>query len=88
MRTSICACLLLIACSQDSGEPCQKQSDCSDNLICDIAPRSDRGVCRAEPKEVDVDDTVQEADAQVVGGGDPGGGDVPGGDAGGDDDAG
>ena len=61
MRTLICTgLLLLVACSQDSGESCQKQSDCADNLICDIAPRSDRGVCRTEPKDVDVDDSVDE----------------------------
>jgi hypothetical protein len=41
--------LLIAGCSQDDGQECQLDSDCSSGLVCDRAKLSERGVCR-DPK--------------------------------------
>jgi hypothetical protein len=38
--------LCLTSCSQDLGEECQVDSDCSGSLVCERAKGSDRGVCQ------------------------------------------
>ena len=79
MKTWICLfAVLLGACSQDSDEACQSKRDCADGLICDIAPRADRGVCRKESLMMDVDESVEEAEPLPVDG-DDAGSDVDGG---------
>jgi hypothetical protein len=46
------AAVVLLACSQGEGEPCQSNRDCDDGLVCVIAAGSDRSVCRL-PEDVD-----------------------------------
>ena len=55
--------VLLLACSQGDGEPCQENRDCEDGLICLPARDSDRSVC-GTPDEVD-------AGGGAAGSGDP-----------------
>ena len=57
--------LLLGACAEGSGEPCQIDSDCSDGLICLRAHGEDRGTCM-DPKAI-VPDAGKTPDAAEPG---------------------
>jgi hypothetical protein len=44
---------MVVGCSQDEGQECQLDSDCSGNLVCDRAKLAERGVCR-DPKKLNM----------------------------------
>jgi hypothetical protein len=44
---------LVVGCSQDAGQECQLDSDCSGDLVCDRAKSAERGVCR-DPKSLNM----------------------------------
>ena len=89
-----CALGLLCAagCSQDEGEQCQVDSDCSGSLMCLRALNSERGTCMKPGTKLDAgtppspDAATTKKDAGSAGSGEDGGqsdaGPVAGGDAG------
>ncbi len=86
---SIASLVLLAACSQDAGESCQRSRDCADGLVCEIAVRSERGMCvdPAEQRDAGNADAGDEPDLPPDDGGASDGGDAGDGGAS-DDDAG
>jgi hypothetical protein len=55
--------LVLLACSQDRGEPCQRNADCSDGLECSISRGSARGTCEPPRDEEPEADAGEQPDA-------------------------
>ena len=78
------AVLVLAACDQDEGEPCQTDRDCASGLECNRAPGAERGDC-VPPDEVTTGGTGGTGGEDGLGGF---GGDTGGTGGTGDDDAG
>jgi hypothetical protein len=57
--------IVLLACAQGEGEPCQINRDCDDGLVCVFAAGSERSVCRS-PNDIEDDAGTPDAGDPVL----------------------